>query len=59
MLVLSRRIGDVVQIGETIRVVVVEIRGEVVRLGFEAPPDVQIMRDDAKNREPKPKGWTP
>ena len=59
MLVLSRKRSEKVFIGDNISVVVVEIRGDKVRLGFAAPPEVGIMRPDAKdktkkNREPKP-----
>lgn len=56
MLVLTREKNEVIQIGETIRVVVVEIRGSKVRLGIEAPRDVQIVRPDARNKTPK---WRP
>jgi carbon storage regulator len=44
MLVLTRRADEEVIIGEDISVKVVEIRGNVVRLGFNAPADVTIHR---------------
>ena len=44
MLVLARRADEEVIIGEDISVKVVEIRGNVVRLGFNAPADVTIHR---------------
>ncbi len=44
MLVLARRADEEVIIGEDISVKVVEIRGNVVRLGFNAPSDVTIHR---------------
>lgn len=44
MLVLARRTDEEVIIGEDISVKVVEIRGNVVRLGFNAPADVTIHR---------------
>ncbi len=44
MLVLSRRINEVVRINDDISVKVVDIRGDKVRLGFEAPKDVPIHR---------------
>ena len=44
MLVLTRRIDEEVMIGREISVKVVEIRGNVVRLGFNAPADVAIHR---------------
>ena len=44
MLVLSRKKGDWVDIGDDVRVVVVEIRPDKVRLGIEAPKDKRIDR---------------
>jgi carbon storage regulator len=46
MLVLSRKEGEEVVIGDNIRLTVVAIRGGRVRLGFTAPPDVSIQRDE-------------
>ena len=46
MLVLSRKESQVVWIGKEIAVQVVEIRGNQVRLGFTAPRDVRIVREE-------------
>ena len=46
MLVLSRKQGAEVVIGDHIRLTVVAIRGNQVRLGFTAPPDVSIQREE-------------
>ena len=46
MLVLSRKVGERVVIGDRITVTVLEVKGRQVRLGFEAPPDVQIWRGE-------------
>jgi carbon storage regulator len=46
MLVLSRRQGEEVVIGDNIRLTVVAIRGNRVRLDFTAPPDVAIQREE-------------
>jgi carbon storage regulator len=46
MLVLSRKENEVVWIGDDIRVMVIEIRADKVRLGFEAPTDVKVYRDE-------------
>lgn len=46
MLVLSRRPGDAVVIDGDIRVVVLEDEGGTVRLGIEAPPEVDILREE-------------
>jgi carbon storage regulator len=46
MLVLSRKIGEEVVIGNGIRVKVVEIRGGRVRLGIVAPDDIVVDRHE-------------
>ena len=44
MLVLSRRIGESVVIGDDITVTVLEVRGDVVRVGIDAPRSVRVHR---------------
>lgn len=51
MLVLTRRHGESIQIGENITVTVLEVRGEQVRIGIVAPRDIAIVRDDANETE--------
>ena len=46
MLVLSRKNGESVCIGPGIHVKVLAIRGGTVKLGFEAPPEVAIRREE-------------
>lgn len=46
MLILSRRTGQGIRIGDAIRVTVVAIDGQFVRLGLEAPPAYKILRDE-------------
>jgi carbon storage regulator len=46
VLVLSRRVGEEVVIADNIRLAVVAIRGKSVRLGFTAPADVLIRREE-------------
>ncbi|MDR1740367.1 MAG: carbon storage regulator CsrA [Synergistaceae bacterium] len=46
MLVLSRRVNESIQIGEDVEVFVVDIRGDVVRLGINAPKTTQIWRKE-------------
>ncbi len=50
MLVLGRRKGEKIVIGEGIVVTVVTIQGERVRLGIEAPPEVSIRREEIAAR---------
>jgi carbon storage regulator len=44
VLVLTRRAGESIVIGDDVRVVVLDVRGETVRLGIEAPRSVQVHR---------------
>lgn len=46
MLVLSRKVGERIRINDDISVIVVEVRGDKVRLGIEAPKDVPVHRDE-------------
>ncbi len=46
MLVLSRRVGQRIQIGEEIEVTVVRIAPGVVRIGVEAPSHMTVVRDE-------------
>jgi carbon storage regulator len=49
MLVLSRKIGEKLVIGDNITVVVSRVAGNRVTLGIEAPTDVRIVRGELKN----------
>lgn len=44
MLVLSRKTNEALVIGDAIRVTVIEIRGDKVRLGIEAPRETPVHR---------------
>jgi carbon storage regulator len=46
MLVLSRRANQSIIVGTNITITVLEIRGDQVRLGIEAPRDVTVHRDE-------------
>ena len=46
MLVLSRRSHESIRIGDTIVVTVLEVRGDHVRLGIDAPHDVEVHRQE-------------
>lgn len=60
MLVLSRKPGEQVVIGNNITIRVVEVIGNRVRIGIEAPDDVRILRgelaDWREEAAPKPRG---
>lgn len=46
MLVLARKIGEEIIIGDDIRVKVIRVDGKVVRLGIDAPDHVGILRKE-------------
>ena len=46
MLVLSRKLGEKIRIGDNICITVVDIDRGKIRLGIEAPRDVPIYRDE-------------
>jgi carbon storage regulator len=46
MLILSRRPGESVKIGDDVTVVVLGVKGPQVRLGFLAPQDVAVHREE-------------
>lgn len=46
MLVLSRRVNDSIAIGDNIEIVVVEIKGDQVKLGVKAPKEVKVFRGE-------------
>jgi len=54
MLVLSRKVNEQIIIGDNIRMTVVSIRGNQVRLGFEAPQSVPIFRDELRQQDAHP-----
>jgi carbon storage regulator len=48
MLVLSRRSTERIQIGDNVVVTVLEIRGNKVRMGIDAPKEVRVLRSELK-----------
>jgi carbon storage regulator len=46
MLVLTRKVGQSIVIGDNIEVVVLEVRGEQVRVGIRAPKNVSVHRKE-------------
>lgn len=53
MLVLARRVGEEIVIGDDIHVTVLEVRGNQVRLGVVAPQSVRVLREEIVNRSVK------
>lgn len=46
MLVLRRKAGEAISVGDEIRIVIIEVKGKQVKIGVEAPPGVAIYRDE-------------
>jgi carbon storage regulator len=50
MLILTRRIGESVKIGDEVTVTVLGVKAGQVRLGFTAPPNVVVHREEVYER---------
>jgi flagellar assembly factor FliW len=50
MLILTRKVGESILVGDNIRVVLLEVRGRQIRLGIEAPADVVVLREEITQR---------
>ena len=55
MLVLTRRIGETVMIGDEITVTILSVRGEQVRIGIDAPQEIKVHRQEVYDRIQKEK----
>jgi carbon storage regulator len=52
MLILTRKIGETIRIGDNVTVRVLGLRGGQVSLGFTAPDDVRILREEILSAAP-------
>lgn len=50
MLILTRRVGESLMIGDEVNVTVLGIRGNQVRIGVDAPKDVAVHREEIYDR---------
>ena len=46
MLVLTRKLGENIRIGDQVKITVLEVRSGQVKLGIEAPPEVKVHREE-------------
>jgi len=46
MLVLTRKLGENIRIGDSVKITVLEVRSGQVKLGIEAPADVKVHREE-------------
>lgn len=51
MLVLSRKEGEIILIGDNIKITITRIRGDRVRVGIEAPREVTVLRGELAESE--------
>jgi carbon storage regulator len=54
MLVLSRKVGEKILIGDNISVTVVRVAQGIVRIGVEAPQELSIVREEIKDKTSAP-----
>jgi len=50
MLILTRRVGETLMIGDSVSVTVLGVKGNQVRIGVDAPKDISVHREEIFNR---------
>ena len=46
MLILTRRVGEALMVGDDTKIVVLGVKGSQIRLGINAPKDVKVHREE-------------
>jgi len=59
MLVLSRRESERIKLGDAIVITVVQVAGDRVRLGIDAPSDIRVLRGELEPENPSPRVLMP
>lgn len=48
MLVLSRKVGETIWVGDNVEIIITEIKGEQIKLGIQAPKSIEIVRGELR-----------
>ena len=50
MLILTRRVGETIMVGDEVQVTVLAIKGNQIRIGINAPEEIAVHREEIYNR---------
>jgi carbon storage regulator len=50
MLILTRRVGETIMVGDEVQITVLGIKGNQIRIGINAPEDIAVHREEIYNR---------
>lgn len=56
MLILTRRVGEKLVIGEKVTVTILNVKGKQIRIGIDAPHDISVHREEISQRILKERG---
>lgn len=58
MLILTRRVGETLMVGDDVTITVLKVNGSQIRIGIEAPSDVAVHREEVYMRTQQNKAIT-